>query len=63
MVKFRQDNTEGYSESDLAALNVMWEVYRSDERYSHWDDSNLAEKLMEQYDSGTPWDLGDPLTV
>ena len=59
--KFRDDNTDGYSESDLEALNQVWETYRNDERYSEIDDQNLSEKILEQYDSSVPWDLGDPL--
>jgi hypothetical protein len=61
MRKFTDENTEGYSESDLDALNQMWETYRKDKRYSHIDDQNLSEKIMEQYDSAVPWDLGDSL--
>lgn len=61
MQKFRDDNTDGYSDSDLDALNQMWETYRHDPRYSHIDDQNLSEKILEQYDSSVPWDLGDPL--
>ena len=63
MAKFRNDNTEGYSESDLESLNEIWDIYRNNERYSDWDDGNLAEKIMEQYDSSAPWDIGDPFTV
>jgi hypothetical protein len=59
--RFRDDNTEGYSESDLESLNEMWEYYRNDERYALYDDKNISEKILEQYDSGVPWDIGDPL--
>jgi hypothetical protein len=59
--KFNDENTEGYTESDLESLNEMWEYYRHDSRYAHIDDSNLSEKILEQYDSSVPWDLGDPL--
>ena len=61
MAKFTDENTDGYSESDLDALNQMWDVYRNDDRYSEWDDQNLSEKILERYDSSQGWDLGDPL--
>ena len=61
MAKYTDENTDGYSESDLDALNQMWDVYRNDDRYSEWDDQNLSEKILERYDSSQGWDLGDPL--
>ena len=61
MAKYTDENTEGYSDSDLECLNQMWDVYRNDDRYSEWDDQNLSEKILERYDSSQGWDLGDPL--
>ncbi|MDD2246357.1 MAG: hypothetical protein PHC39_04665 [Proteiniphilum sp.] len=60
-MKYTDENTEGYSKSDLESLNEMWDIYRHDDRYSEWDDQNLSEKIMERYDSSQGWDLGDPL--
>jgi len=60
MAKFNNENTEGYSESDLECLNEMWYAYRKDERYSEWDDQNLSEKIMDRFNSSQGWDLGDP---
>ena len=61
MIKYTDENTDEYSQSDLESLNEMWNVYRADPRYSEIDDQNLSEKILEQYDSSVPWDLGDPL--
>lgn len=60
-MKYTDENTDGYPESDLDFLNKMWDTYRHDSRYSHIDDSTLSEKILEQYDSSVPWDLVDPL--
>ena len=59
--KYTDENTDEYSESDLESLNEIWDTYRADSRYSEIDDQNLSEKILEQYDSSVPWDLGDPL--
>ena len=61
MSKYTDENTEGFSASDLESLNEMWDVYRPDPRYANIDDQNLSEKILNQYESSVPWDLGDPL--
>jgi hypothetical protein len=60
-MKFTDENTQGYDAEDLDSLNEMWDRYRPDESYDYCDDQALAEKILAQYDSSVPWDLGDPL--
>lgn len=65
MTRFRQDNTDGYSDADLAALNEAFDEivsanydYRHDANCKSWQDS-VAEKLLARYDNGV---RGDALT-
>jgi hypothetical protein len=63
--RFRQDNTEGYSDADLAALNAAFEEIMNanadlwandtspgrDLAFKSWQD-NVAEELLFRYDQG-----------
>jgi hypothetical protein len=69
--RFRLENTEGYSDADLAALNAAFEEVMSanadlwandtspdrDLAFRSWQD-NVAEELLFRYDRGR---LGDAL--
>ena len=64
-LRFRQDNTEGYSDADLAALNAafeevinanadLWANDTSPSRdlaFKSWQD-NVAEEFLFRYDQG-----------
>jgi hypothetical protein len=60
MARFRQDNTEGYSDSDLAALNRLYEeaVYlpadalerMNDLERGSWED-HCAEQVQADFDA------------
>jgi len=63
--RFRQENTEGYSDADLAALNAAFEEVMNanadlwandtspgrDLAFGSWQD-NVAEELLLRYDRG-----------
>jgi hypothetical protein len=63
--RFRQDNTEGYSDADLAPLNAAFEEIMNanadlwandtspgrDLAFKSWQD-NVAEELLFRYDQG-----------
>lgn len=64
MTKFRTDNTEGYEQSDLDALNSAFDDIMAENAsawcmasphrpgdYQSWQD-HVAEKLLSAYDSG-----------
>jgi hypothetical protein len=61
MDRFRPDNTEGYSQEDLAALNAAFEFvmrhhpsidHRTDTvEFAMWQD-DVASLLLERYDAG-----------
>lgn len=61
--RFTRENTDNCSDEDLSALNEMWEYYRKDTRYSAMADRDLFEKILEQYASSSPFEIGDELTV
>lgn len=58
MARFEMDNTEGYSQSDLKALNEAFD-YLTNERVldpdkydvKSWHD-HIAERLLVRYDAG-----------
>lgn len=57
MDRFRMDNTEGYSQSDLDALNAAFEQELADSITDWMDDSTLrsfedhvAEQVQQAYD-------------
>lgn len=49
--KFNDENTEGYSEEQLAELNAIWEGARANPDNEGIDDSNLSERILTDYDS------------
>jgi hypothetical protein len=62
MPRFRQDNTEGYSDADLVALNEAYEQAMADNyseglvpdsiEYKSWQD-HVAERVQADFDEGT----------
>lgn len=65
-LRFRDDNTEGYTATDLAALNAAFatimgdsEWCTEDDAYKSWQD-HVAETLLSRYDAG---ERGDSLLV
>lgn len=67
--RFRSDNTEGYSEAELAELNAAYETILAavppeegedteSIHFKSWEDS-ISERLLALYDAGV---RGDELT-
>lgn len=57
MKRFRRDNTEGYTQDDLDALNEAFERELATHDYEHLDDAargsfedHIAEQVQQVYD-------------